>query len=722
MSIEYMKRILILIIGLIGVAYGQSAPTSAKTRFVNGIYLGTKLDAYFNTADSNAIYWRADSVVMAKYKGTARALAFVGGNDFIRNQSGSNLAAQTAKFSINDTAILGGKVLIGNSTPLANNGAGSIAPLEVATTASGGGGIVISSNDPDYQAETYVLGMLPSSASTSRKAGVMAFRPAFRTPLQEKYVVEIHSTSVVDGVGNDRYGFVFYADRGMTIFPKADATPPWDSSKAPGRDILRVYGFGTFDSTLTSNGFIKSGGTSSQFLKADGTVDGNTYLTSSDITGKLNISDTATMLSNYRRKTTLIENADLRNSAITINGNSTALGGSVSVGTVTSVAASAGTGISISGSPITSSGTLTITNTAPDQTVTLTAGTGISVSGTYPNFTVTNTSPSSGGTVTSVTASAPLSSSGGTTPNITISQATTSTNGFLTSTDWNTFNGKQAQLNGTGFVRFSGTTPSYITGTSSQFVKADGTLDGTSYATAASLSGYVDVTTAQSIAGLKTFSQTTSRITNFNSTNASGGYYALQKSGADQFYIGNSESLGGTSNNIDLYAVSGKGFNIYTNANASPSVTISSTGEATFSSLAGTGDRVVIANSSGTLSTSNTITSGTYTPTASNAQNAGTITAYGHQYTRIGNIVTVSGVVQYTTTASGVVSAIEITLPFSTTFTSTLEATGTATCSSNFIAGYVSGNNLNNKAVISFKAGASGTVVVANYTFQYQVL
>jgi hypothetical protein len=66
------------------------------------------------------------------------------------------------------------------------------------------------------------------------------------------------------------------------------------------------------------------------------------------------------------------------------------------------VAATAGTGISVSGSPITSSGTLTITNTAPDQTVVLNAGTGISTSGTYPNFTITNTSPSSGGTVTSV--------------------------------------------------------------------------------------------------------------------------------------------------------------------------------------------------------------------------------------------------------------------------------------------------------------------------------
>ncbi|MEI7562108.1 MAG: hypothetical protein WCJ43_06635, partial [Actinomycetes bacterium] len=63
------------------------------------------------------------------------------------------------------------------------------------------------------------------------------------------------------------------------------------------------------------------------------------------------------------------------------------------LGTVTSVAATAGTGIAVTGSPITTSGTLNITNTAPDQTVVLNSGTGISTSGTYPNFTVTNTAP-----------------------------------------------------------------------------------------------------------------------------------------------------------------------------------------------------------------------------------------------------------------------------------------------------------------------------------------
>jgi len=80
---------------------------------------------------------------------------------------------------------------------------------------------------------------------------------------------------------------------------------------------------------------------------------------------------------------------------ITINGSTRDLTANriFNVGTVLSVGATAGTGISISGSPITSSGSLTITNTAPDQTVVLNAGTGISTSGTYPNFTITNTLP-----------------------------------------------------------------------------------------------------------------------------------------------------------------------------------------------------------------------------------------------------------------------------------------------------------------------------------------
>ena len=100
-------------------------------------------------------------------------------------------------------------------------------------------------------------------------------------------------------------------------------------------------------------------------------------------------------------------------------------GGGGGTGTVTSVGLSAGTGISVGGTnPVTTSGTISVTNTAPDQTVVLNSGTGINVTGTYPNFTIVNTSPSSGGTVTSVGATSPITSTGGATPNISTSMAT----------------------------------------------------------------------------------------------------------------------------------------------------------------------------------------------------------------------------------------------------------------------------------------------------------
>lgn len=79
---------------------------------------------------------------------------------------------------------------------------------------------------------------------------------------------------------------------------------------------------------------------------------------------------------------------------------------------------SGGTGISIA------TNSHIVTNTAPDQTVTLNNGTGISISGTYPTFTVTNTSPSSGGTVTTVTVT-PVNGVSGTVANSTTTPAIT---------------------------------------------------------------------------------------------------------------------------------------------------------------------------------------------------------------------------------------------------------------------------------------------------------
>jgi len=70
-------------------------------------------------------------------------------------------------------------------------------------------------------------------------------------------------------------------------------------------------------------------------------------------------------------------------------------------GTVTSVNLTAGTGVSVSGGPVTSSGAITVTNTAPDQVVSLTGAGTTTITGTYPSFTVTS-ADSTVGTVTSV--------------------------------------------------------------------------------------------------------------------------------------------------------------------------------------------------------------------------------------------------------------------------------------------------------------------------------
>ena len=103
----------------------------------------------------------------------------------------------------------------------------------------------------------------------------------------------------------------------------------------------------------------------------------------------------------------------------TSSGDDVTVNVSSGTGTVTSVAATGGTGISITGSPITTSGTLNITNTAPDQTVALTQGGTTTITGTYPNFTISSADQFQG-TVTSVTGTSPVASSGGATPAISL--------------------------------------------------------------------------------------------------------------------------------------------------------------------------------------------------------------------------------------------------------------------------------------------------------------
>ena len=130
-------------------------------------------------------------------------------------------------------------------------------------------------------------------------------------------------------------------------------------------------------------------------------------------------------------------------------------------GTVTSVAATAGTGISVTGSPITTSGTLTITNTAPDQTVALTSGTGITTSGTYPNFTITNSAPDQ---TVALTAGTGINTSG-TYPNFTITNSAPDQTVALTQGGTTTITGTYPSFTISSADQFQGTVTS-VTGTS----------------------------------------------------------------------------------------------------------------------------------------------------------------------------------------------------------------------------------------------------------------
>jgi hypothetical protein len=189
---------------------------------------------------------------------------------------------------------------------------------------------------------------------------------------------------------------------------------------------------------------------------------------------------TATTFSGSGASLTSIPNSALVNSAITINGTSTSLGGSISVGTVTSVTGT---------SPVVSSGGAT-----PD--ISMAAATG-SVNGYLTSTDWTTFNNKGSGTVTSVaaltlgTTGTDLSSTvatGTTTPVITLQVPTASaTNrGALSAADWTTFNNKGSgtvtsasvvSANGfAGTVATATTTPAITISTSiTGVVKGNGT-------------------------------------------------------------------------------------------------------------------------------------------------------------------------------------------------------------------------------------------------------
>jgi hypothetical protein len=513
-----------------------------------------------------------------------------------------------------------------------------------------------------------------------------------------------------------------------------------------------------FENSITGTSLIKTGGTSSQFLKADGSVDANAYL---------NISDTATMLSGY--KTYYPRAALSAGTGITYNASTGVITNSSpsTGGTVTSVATNTGSGIT--GGTITTSGTI-----AADTSVLATrlrvqkgidslGAAKISGSGTInyiPKFTsssaignsliydngtsiginYTNPTPLGGfvinnsnsylqlvvGDITTPTNNAGLYLRGTVKNGISVSSG--SELGFFGAgggiNQWGIFysngnfginsssdNGYKFQLTGSSFFNTQGTSGLNVSGYQpTNFINLNNVLSANNrtFSLIAGINsvGYDGFSILDTYANATRFSIDNNGITSISSRlNVNGatddGSTALNVSGAGKF-TGNVSSDGiliarTTTNGNSFYSTNGTDSDIgifvqtnnirFSNSGTYSSIdfttagtirlALSYTGAITMSSLAGTGSRIVVADASGTLSaTTAAATSGTYTPTITLVTNAASSTARVCQYMRVGSVVTVSGYVTVTATTPAASSRIYMSLPISSSFTSTAQAGG----------------------------------------------
>jgi hypothetical protein len=118
--------------------------------------------------------------------------------------------------------------------------------------------------------------------------------------------------------------------------------------------------------------------------------------------------------------------------------------------------------------------------------------------------------------------------------------------------------------------------------------------------------------------------------------------------------------------------------------------------------------------------TDGNVFSGTYTPTLTNTTNVSTSTANNCQYMRVGNVVTVSGRVAVSPTATSTDCLLGISLPISSSITTEQQVAGTGCRTINSDAGAVFGDTANNRATLRFLAShtsSSGYV----FTFTYRV-
>jgi len=333
----------------------------------------------------------------------------------------------------------------------------------------------------------------------------------------------------------------------------------------------------TFTGTITGSSIIKSGGTSSQFLKANGSVDSNTYITLSSLsatspqqynntTGVFSILQASTSQAGYLSSTDW--NTFNNKASLTAFSATTPLSYNNSTGAFSIQVANTG-----------QSGYLTNTdwNTFNNKQAALSFG----------NLTETSSS------VLTIAGGTGAVIGSGTT--IAVNQAGSTQSGYLSSTDWNTFNNKQPQINGTGFVKASGTTISY---------------DNSTYYLASNPSGYITLSSLSGTTPIN-FNTGTGAISITQATTSTSGYL----SSTDWNTFNGKASLSAFSASPPLSYNSGTGAFSITQSSGSTNGYLSSTDWTTFNNkqsaltnpITGTGTTGYIPKFSGSTSLTSSI-------------------------------------------------------------------------------------------------------------------
>lgn len=141
-------------------------------------------------------------------------------------------------------------------------------------------------------------------------------------------------------------------------------------------------------------------------------------------------------------------------------------------------------------------------------------------------------------------------------------------------------------------------------------------------------------------------------------------------------------------------------------------------------------DTFVVVQSMGTVPVSKrvafsnlqtSLTSGTYSPTLYNTTNVAASTAYAAQYMRVGNVVTVSGLVDIDATAA-TATVLGMSLPIASNLSSSLQCRGVAACvDASENAAAIVGDAANDRALIQYTA-ASVANVGWSFMFTYLVV